>query len=116
MIPIGILAILTPVGLILPISTGEQMGFQITVFLTLIVYIEGISQKIPVTKEMNGAPRLLHFFIVAILVSGISMCVSTITLVLTHASAGLEMSKWQAQFCIIVSNVFHRLPVKAVFY
>ena len=111
MVPIGIVAFMTPVGLILPISSGEQMGFQITVFLTLIVYIEGISKDIPITKEMNAAPRLLHFFIVSILVCGLSMCVTTVTLVMSHAAQGLEMSKWQAKFCIIASYIFHKIPV-----
>jgi len=86
------------------------MGFQITVFLTLIVYIEGISKDIPVPREMSAAPNLLHFFIVAILVNGFSMLITTMSLVMHHASSGLDMSKWQAKFAIYVSYFFNKFP------
>ena len=56
------------------------MGFQITVMLTLVVYIEGLSQNLPIMQNINQAPRLLHFFIVSIVVIAVSILVTTVSL------------------------------------
>ena len=37
--PIILIMVLTNVGLILPCESGEKMGYSITIFLTLVVYM-----------------------------------------------------------------------------
>ena len=49
------------------------MGFQITVMLTLVVYIEGLSNNLPIMQTIQNAPRLLHFFVLSIIVVALSI-------------------------------------------
>ena len=41
--PIILIMLLTNVGLILPCESGEKMGYSITIFLTLVVYMATVS-------------------------------------------------------------------------
>ena len=86
------------------------MGFQITVMLTLVVYIEGLSQNLPIMQNINQAPRLLHFFIVSIVVIAVSILVTTVSLVISHAAAGFEMTEWQAWCGIKIADGLNRIP------
>ena len=45
--PILFLTILAPIGLILPADAGEKMGLQITVMLTVVIYIDVFQGSIP---------------------------------------------------------------------
>ena len=47
LMPIIFLTLLAPIGLILPADAGEKMGLQITVMLTVVIYIDVISNSIP---------------------------------------------------------------------
>ena len=52
MLPIVFLTILAPIGLILPADAGEKMGLQITVMLTVVIYIDVISDSVPGTFQL----------------------------------------------------------------
>ena len=86
------------------------MGFQITVMLTLVVYIEGLGNDMPIMQDMSQAPRLLHFFVANIVAIAASMIVTTASLVFSHAAKGFEMTKWQAWFCIKCADGLNRIP------
>ena len=45
--PILFLTLLAPIGLILPADAGEKMGLQITVMLTVVIYIDVLQGSIP---------------------------------------------------------------------
>ena len=51
--PILFLTILAPIGLILPADAGEKMGLQITVMLTVVIYIDVLQGSIPGKGENN---------------------------------------------------------------
>ena len=64
---------MTPLELILPSDSGEKMGFQITLLLTVVIYVEYLQDKIPVSDSWEKAPYLLQFFVVTILVIAASL-------------------------------------------
>ena len=49
------------------------MGFQITLLLTVVIYVEYLQDKIPVSYSWEKAPYLLQFFVVMILVIAASL-------------------------------------------
>ena len=42
------------------------MGYTITIFLTLVVYMEYISQQIPPWDSFDETPRIVRFFMMAL--------------------------------------------------
>ena len=64
--PIILIMILTNIGLILPCECGEKMGYTITIFLTLVVYMEYIAQQIPPWQTFGDTPRIVRFFMMAL--------------------------------------------------
>ena len=64
--PIILIMLLTNIGLILPVESGEKMGYTITIFLTLVVYMEYISTQIPPWDTFSETPRIVRFFMMAL--------------------------------------------------
>ena len=60
-------------GLILPVDSGEKMGLQITLMLTVIIYIEYLQVNIPVFDDIGRTPYLLQFFVVVICLMSIAL-------------------------------------------
>lgn len=102
-IPILVMTLLAPIGLILPgwlqkitmdsvltcatlVDAGEKMGLQITVLLTMVIYVEVLQTNIPVFDTMGNTPLILSYFIVTILVICFCLLVSTHTLFLYHVN------------------------------
>ena len=110
-VPILLLTVLAPVGLILPgnklslvpISTsgrlyliiasllklvladaGEKMGLQITILLADIIYVEILQSTVPVFESYKNTPLILNFFIVSIILNCICLLISAHTLYLYH--------------------------------
>ena len=83
-IPIFILTILSSVGLLLPFESGEKMGLQITILLTMVIYIEILQQNIPVFDSYGASPLLLNYFIICVISLCLCLLVSTFTLFLFH--------------------------------
>jgi len=57
------------------------MGFQMTVLLALVVYVDILSDKLPVFDKFSNSPKLLQFFIVNISVVTLSLIGMTIHIV-----------------------------------
>ena len=51
----------------IPVASGEKMGFQITLFLTLAVYTTEFQQQLPVWSEHGQTPKLALTVIMSIL-------------------------------------------------
>ena len=56
------------------------MGFQMTVLLSLIVYVDILTDQLPVFDQISNSPKLLQFFIVNISGVTLSLIVSIYTL------------------------------------
>ena len=83
-IPVFLLTLLAPIGLILPADSGEKMGLQITVMLTVVIYIDVIQNSIPVYDTVSNSPLLLTNFIISTCLLTLCLIVSTHTLFLEH--------------------------------
>jgi hypothetical protein len=68
-IPIVCLNLLVCLGLWMPISCGEAAGFQVTLLLALILYLDLISRTVPVFDTLGQSPRLLILFLITIIAS-----------------------------------------------
>ena len=86
-IPIVVLTLLCPIGLILPVESGEKMGLQITLLLTLVVYIQILQETLPTFKGYHNSPVILNFFVVTIISCCTSILLSTWTLYLYHVES-----------------------------
>ena len=83
-IPIFILTILSTVGLLLPVESGEKIGLQITILLTMVIYIDILQQNIPVFDSYGASPLLLDYFIICIISLCLCMLESTLSIFLYH--------------------------------
>ena len=66
-VPIMVLTVLTPVGMIMPIEAGEKIGYQITLLLTMVIYVEYLQTRVPVFDSLSQTPHLLTYFVVIII-------------------------------------------------
>ena len=80
--PIMVLTFLSPIGLLLPADTGEKMGLQITVMLTVITYLNVVQDSVPVFTSSEQSPYILDYFLIATTFLCLSLLVSTHTLYL----------------------------------
>ena len=60
------------------------MGLQITILLTMVIYIDLLQDNMPVFDHYGNSPLLLNYFIVTIFAICLCLLVSTHTLFLYH--------------------------------
>jgi len=70
-VPILILTLISTVGLILPVECGEKMGFQVTILLSYVIYIDMLQSSVPVFDSFGSSPLIMQFFVV----SSIILCI-----------------------------------------
>ena len=58
--PILFLTLLAPIGLILPADAGEKMSLQITVMLTVVIYIDVLQGSIPGKRTEPGSHGFIN--------------------------------------------------------
>ena len=89
--PILMLTFLAPVGLILPADAGEKMGLQITVMLTVVIYIDVLQNSVPVYSALGQTPLLMMNFIVVTVMLTACLLITVYTLFFVHiqSSEGL---------------------------
>ena len=63
------------------------MGFQITLLLTVVVYVEYLQNNIPTFSSIEETPALLRFFVILILLLTIALVTTTYTLFLYHLNS-----------------------------
>ena len=49
-------------------DAGEKVGYQITLLLTMVIYIEYLQAQVPVFDSLEQTPHLLTYFIFMIIV------------------------------------------------
>merc|ERR1719454_2542306 len=75
--PVVLMAVLSVIGIILPVDSGEKMGFGVTMLLSLVVYLDLMREEIPVWAANSSASLLIWLFIVSIVVIAISLVQQT---------------------------------------
>ena len=56
-IPVLALTLLAPLGMLLPAETGEKMGLQMTLLLSLVVFIQLMQGEMPVWEDYGETPK-----------------------------------------------------------
>ena len=112
-IPIFILTVLSTVGLLLPVESGEKMGLQITILLTMVIYIDILQQSIPVFDSYSASPLLLNYFIICIISLCLCMLESTFTLFLFHIEEYdlRNLPRFGAQFRYCLTKQFNHAKI-----
>ena len=83
------------------------MGLQITVLLTMVIYIETLETRIPVFDSFDNTPMILNYFVVTILTISGCMLVTTLTLFLHYVSEyeSQNFSETEAKISLIFAKV-----------
>ena len=55
------------------VDCGEKLGFQVTLLLTVVIYIDYLQNNIPVFDHISQTPNLLLFFVVIILLETLAL-------------------------------------------
>ncbi|CBY10896.1 unnamed protein product [Oikopleura dioica] len=79
-IPIVCINLLVCLGLWMPISCGEAAGFQVTLLLALILYLDLISTTTPVFDSIGKSPRLLILFLITTIASVVAHIIITFSM------------------------------------
>ena len=110
-IPILVMTLLAPIGLVLPVEAGEKMGLQITVLLTMVIYVEVLQNNIPVFDSYGNTPLMLTYFIVTIIVICVCLLVSTYTLFLYHVNSyeSKNFSRTEANLSLLFTRFCNSL-------
>ena len=62
MIPAFCLVILSSVGLLIPVSSGEKLGYSVTILLAFYVYKEAVEGMVAPWENYRGTPKLIALF------------------------------------------------------
>ena len=85
------------------------MGFQVTLLLTVVVYVEFLQDNIPPFSTIDDTPDLLKFFVVLIFLLALSLLITTYTLFLYHLNSyeTKNFSRREAQVSRFLAKCFN---------
>ena len=76
------------------------MGFQVTILLALVVYIDILQNLVPVWMDYNGVPRAIWLFIISIIVVSIG-CLETCLSLSMHMVGDEQLFNYGRRFASI---------------
>ena len=87
------------------------MGLQITVLLSMVIYVEFLQATVPVFDAFGSSPYILNFFILAILMICVCLLVSTHTLFLYYVTEyeSKNFTKTEAKVSVGLANIFNAM-------
>ncbi|KAK3085006.1 hypothetical protein FSP39_022772 [Pinctada imbricata] len=97
-IPCVIISLLSVFGVMLPAVTGDKMTLQVTVLLTVIVFLLLVQDKLP--SSSDTFPYLGIFFVVAMFLTSLSCVMSGITIYLYHGGLSGKVSGCAQRICL----------------
>ena len=85
------------------------MGLQITVLLTMVIYVEILQSNIPVFDTYGNTPLILIYYIVTIMMICFSLLLSTHTLFVYHVNEyeSKNFSKTEAKISVGLAKVIN---------
>ncbi|CAG5078090.1 Oidioi.mRNA.OKI2018_I69.PAR.g8897.t1.cds [Oikopleura dioica] len=112
-LPIVVINLLVSISFFEPlcaVSSGESISFQVTMLLTSVVYLDILSNTIPVFEDVGNAPRLLFLFLLTGLGSAIAHIVITVSLWCQTKTEDriFELSKRQAKFALLCARFYEK--------
>ena len=83
------------------------MGLQITVLLTMIIYVEVLQTNIPVFDSYSNTPMILVYFIITILMICFCLLLTSLTLFLYHVNEyeSKNFSRMEAKCSIVITKI-----------
>ena len=87
------------------------MGLQITVLLTMVIFVEVLQTNIPVFGFLDKTPVILIYFIVTILLLCFCLLLTTFTLFLHHINEydSKNFSKTEAKISVFIARLLNLL-------
>lgn len=82
--PVIAVTIMATMGMLLPADSGEKMGLQITLLLTLVVFIQLLQDEVPFWQLYKNTPKILVYFVVVMGTMSFTIIVSAWSLYLHH--------------------------------
>ena len=82
--PVIAVTIMATMGMLLPADSGEKMGLQITLLLTLVVFIQLLQDEVPFWQFYKNTPKILVYFVVVMGTMSFTIIVSVWSLYLHH--------------------------------
>ena len=85
------------------------MGFQVTLLLTVVVYVEFLQDNIPPFSTIEDTPDLLKFFVVLIILLALSLIITTYTHFLYYLNSyeTKNFSRREAQVSRFLAKCFN---------
>ena len=91
-LPILFMCLLNVMVFLLPVDSGERIGFAITVLLAIAVYMTIVSDTLPKTSE--PLPLMSYFLIICLIVSVLITVVTVLNLRLFHKDSDEPVPRW----------------------
>ena len=91
-LPILFMCFLNVIVFLLPVDSGERIGFAITVLLAIAVYMTIVSDNLPKTSE--PLPLISYLLIIGLIVSVLITVVTVLNLRLFHKDSNDPIPKW----------------------
>ena len=91
-LPILLMCFLNVMVFLLPVDSGERIGFAITVLLAIAVYMTIVSDNLPKTSE--PLPLISYFLIICLIVSVLITVVTVLNLRLFHKDSDEPVPRW----------------------
>ena len=91
-LPILFMCFLNVIVFLLPVDSGERIGFAITVLLAIAVYMTIVSDNLPKTSE--PLPLISYLLIIGLIVSVLITVVTVLNLRLFHKDNNDPIPKW----------------------
>ena len=87
------------------------MGLQITVLLTMIIYVQVLQTNIPVFDSYANTPMILVYFIITILMICFCLLLTSLTLFLYHVNEyeSKNFSRMEAKLSIVITKIVNVL-------
>ena len=82
--PVIAVTVMATMGMLLPANSGEKMGLQITLLLTLVVFIQLLQDEVPFWQLYQNTPKILVYFVVVMGTMSFTIIVSVWSLYLHH--------------------------------
>ena len=83
-LPVIAVTIMATMGMLLPAGSGEKMGLQITLLLTLVVFIQLLQDEVPFWQFYKHTPKILVYFVAVMGTMSFTIIISVWTLYLHH--------------------------------
>ena len=106
LLPVIVIALLTPTVFILPKKSGERVGFAITMLLALSVYMTIVSDHLPQNSE--PMPLILILIFIWYIIDAIIVFIVIINSRINRMKENKPLPKWLQSFVLITRKLLYR--------